>query len=50
MSLKLLIQTYQILTNDDEVCIPSLYSIFLAVCIADLSSKVVQAENSSDQF
>ena len=26
------IQTYQILTNDDEVCIPSLSSILLAVC------------------
>ena len=25
------IQTYQILTNDDEVCIPSLTSILLAV-------------------
>ena len=25
------IQTYQILTNDDEVCIPSLSGIFLAV-------------------
>ena len=25
------IQTYQILTNDDEVCIPSLFSILLAV-------------------
>ena len=24
-------QTYQILTNDDEVCIPSLSSILLAV-------------------
>jgi hypothetical protein len=29
--LKLGIQTYQILTNDDEVCVPSLSSIFLAV-------------------
>ena len=26
-----IIQTYQILTNDDEVCIPSLSSILLAV-------------------
>ena len=25
------LQTYQILTNDDEVCIPSLSSILLAV-------------------
>ena len=30
-ALKLGIQTYQILTNDDEVCIPSLSSILLAV-------------------
>ena len=29
MALKLGIQTYQILTNDDEICIPSL----LAICI-----------------
>ena len=29
--LNLGIQTYQILTNDDEVCIPSLSSILLAV-------------------
>ena len=31
MALKLGIQTYQILTNDDEVCIPSLSTIPLAV-------------------
>ena len=31
MALKLGIQTYQILKNDDEVCIPSLSSILLAV-------------------
>ena len=31
VALKLEIQTYQILTNDDEVCIPSLSSILLAV-------------------
>ena len=29
--MKLEIQAYQILTNDDEVCIPSLSSILLAV-------------------
>ena len=33
LALKLGIQTYQILTNDDEVCIPSLSSILLAVSI-----------------
>ena len=31
LALKLGIQTYQIFTNDDEVCIPSLSSILLAV-------------------
>ena len=31
LALKLGIQTYQILTSDDEVCIPSLSSILLAV-------------------
>ena len=31
MAVKLEIQTYQILTKDDEVCIPSLSSIPLAV-------------------
>ena len=31
MSLHSAIQTYQILTNDDDVCIPSLSSILLAV-------------------
>jgi len=31
MALTLGIQTYQIFTNDDEVCIPSLSSILLAV-------------------
>ena len=30
LGLKLEIQTYQILKNDDEVCIPSLSSILLA--------------------
>jgi len=33
LALKLGIQTYQILTNDDEVCIPSLSSILLAVTL-----------------
>ena len=31
LALKLGIQIYHILTNDDEVCIPSLSSILLAV-------------------
>jgi hypothetical protein len=34
MALKLGIETYQILTNDDEVCIPSLSSILLAVRVS----------------
>ena len=39
LALKLGIQTYQILTNDDEVCIPSLSSILLAVkCQLDSDS------------
>ena len=33
------IQTYQILTNDDEVCIPSLSSILLAVFNLKLSER-----------
>ena len=31
LALNLGIETYQILTNDDEVCIPSLSSILIAV-------------------
>ena len=31
MALKLEVQTYQILTNDNDVCIPNLFSIPLAV-------------------
>ena len=38
-ALKLGIQTYQILKNDDEVCIPSLSSILLAV----LNFNILQA-------
>ena len=41
MALKTEIQTYQILTNDDEVCIPSLSSILLAV------SKTQSSQNAS---
>ena len=37
LALKLGILTYQILTNDDEVCIPSLSSIILAVTTVLLS-------------
>ena len=48
MALNSGIQTYQILTNDDEVCIPSPPSILLAVlcnsrkqlCVAAGSNKV----------
>ena len=36
LSLKLAIQTFQILTNDDEVCIPSASSILLAVSLISL--------------
>ena len=36
LALKLGIQNFQILTNDDEVCIPSLSSILLAVAVVYL--------------
>ena len=38
-ALKLRIQTYQILTNDDEVCIPSLSSMYYLSCNATRKSK-----------
>ena len=41
------IQTYQILTNDDEVCIPSLSSILLAVCKIRIASFVCMNLNLS---
>ena len=41
MALKLGIQTYQILTNDDEVCIPSLSRILLAV-MAEITDAIAQ--------
>ena len=45
LALELGIQTYQILTKDDEVCISSLSSIFLAVLrilfLSDLKVKSV---------
>ena len=34
------IQTYQILTNDDEVCIPSISSILIAVLLSCADIKV----------
>ena len=37
-NLKFGIQTYQILTNGDEVCIPSLPSILIAVPCTQLES------------
>ena len=44
------IQTYQILTNDDEVCIPSISGILLAV--TDLCRKLASKSihNESSQF
>jgi hypothetical protein len=42
---KLGIQTYQILTTDDEVCIPSLSSIFLTVFL-----KIYKVENTKKEF
>ena len=41
LALELGIQTYQILTNDDEVCILSLSSILLAV-IAGCKGKLTE--------
>ena len=35
------IKSYQILTNDDEVCIPSLSSILLAVCLKTKTTKII---------
>ena len=40
MALNSGIQTYQILTNDDEVCIPSLSSILLAVTVSQAGELV----------
>ena len=37
---KIVMQTYQILTNDDEVCIPSLCSILLAVIVNFIIQKL----------
>ena len=41
MALNSGIQTYQILKNNDEVCIPSLSSIFLAVTKLNLWTEFV---------
>ena len=48
LALDLGIQTYQILTNDDEVCIPSLSSILIAVTdlCRKLASKSIRDESS----
>ena len=48
LALNLGIQTYQILTNDDEVCIPSLSSILIAVTdlCRKLASKSIRDESS----
>ena len=40
LALKLGIQTYQILTNDDEVCVLSLSSILLAAIVSLLPYQV----------
>ena len=39
------IQTYQILTNDDEVCIPSLSSIIL-LAVSSISKQKIQTEEA----
>ena len=47
MALKLGIQTYQILTNEDEVCIPSLSSILLDVNDTYTFGNKISMENSN---
>ena len=50
MALNSGIQTYQILTNDEEVCIPSLSSILLAVHWTDLHNGVNGIFNKVDSY
>ena len=49
LALKLGIKTYQILTKDDEVCIPSLFSIFLAVKMICKWIKLHESGDSNQQ-
>ena len=44
LSLNSGIQTYQILTNDDEVCIPSLSIILLAVHCTQRTWRIIMNE------
>ena len=46
------IQSYQILTNDDEVCIPSLSSILLTVLVIQVNNfgKVHSVQHFIDKF
>ena len=44
MALELETQTYQILTNNDEVCIPSLSSTLLAVQIYENKNGLLQKD------
>ena len=45
LALKIGIQTYQILTNDDEVCIPSHSSMYFLSCIFYVMSVSLVREN-----
>ena len=47
LALKLGIQTYQILTNHDEVCISSLSSILIAVYSILMGSKILVLKRMS---
>ena len=47
MALNSGIQTYQILTKDDEVCIPSLCSILIAVYSILMGSKILVLKRMS---
>ena len=52
LALKLGIQTYQILSNNDEVCIPSLSSILVAVpiIITNFRGKISSQNNVQDNM
>ena len=45
------IQTYQIMKNDDDVCIPCLFSILLAVHMhSDLDCRIVSKKDFQTSF
>ena len=51
MALNSGIQTYQILTNNDEVCIPSVSNILLAVTLLNLTLlRILQIDESQSSL